>query len=491
MNESSSTDIANKPHAVCVTFPAQGHVFPMMQLAKLLHSRGFFITFVNTEFNHNRLIRAKGKSSSDWVHSFPDFKFESMSDGLPPSDRNATQDPPSLCYALRDNCLPSSRELLARVRSADGVPPITCVISDALMSGSMEAAQEIGIPAVLLWTASACGFMGYLQYPEFLRRGIIPFKDENYKHDGTLNKSVDWIPGMKNMRLGDFPSLMRITNADDILFTFQKDVVQSCLKASAILFNTFDSFEQEVLESIVNSISPRIYTIGPLHLLEQKHVPESPLKLFRPSLWRDDIHCLEWLAQRKPKSVVYVNYGSITVMSKENLVEFAWGLANSKHPFLWVVRPDVVDELESLPREFIHETSDRGLVVTWCSQEQVLVHPAVGVFLTHCGWNSFLEGVCGGGLPVICWPFFFEQPTNCRYACRDDEWGIGVEVNQEVKRKEIEDLVREVMDGEKGEQLKIKALGWREKAEETTNIGGSSFDNFERFVKEALHCEIC
>ncbi|KNA05897.1 hypothetical protein SOVF_186080 [Spinacia oleracea] len=415
-----------------------------------------------------------------------------MSDGLPPSDRDATQDPPSLCYALLENCLPASRELLARIGSADGVPAITCVVSDGLMGGAMEAAKEIGVPAVQLWTASACGFMAYFQYPQLLTRGIIPFKDENFEHDGTLNKLVDWIPGMEeNMRLRDLPSLMRITDPNEILFTFQRDQLQHCLQASAIIFNTFDSIEQKVLEAIKSNISPQIYTVGPLHLLEEKHVPESPLKSFRPTLWRDDIYCLEWLAQRKPKSVVYVNYGSVTTMSKENLVEFAWGLANSKHPFLWVLRPDVVtvddDGSDLLPEEFSDEITGRGLVVSWCPQEKVLVHPSVGVFLTHCGWNSLLEGVCGGGLPLICWPFFFEQPTNCRYACLDDEWGFGLEVNQQVKRKEVEDLVREVMGGEKGEKLRKRALSWQQKAEEATDVGGSSFDNLKKFLKEILH----
>ncbi|KMT08765.1 hypothetical protein BVRB_6g134890 [Beta vulgaris subsp. vulgaris] len=411
-----------------------------------------------------------------------------MPEGLPPSDRDATQDPPSLCYALRENCLPAFRELVARVRSSDGVPPISCIIYDVVMSGAMKVAEEIGVPGVPFWTASACGFMGYLQYPELLRRGIIPFEDENYEHDGTLNKPVEWIPGMKHMRLRDFPSLMRITNADDILFTYLRDVVQNCRKASSIIFNTFDSLEQQVLEAIGKSMLPQIYTIGPLRLLEQKHVPESPLKEFRPTLWKDNTYCLEWLAQREPKSVVYVNYGCVTTMSKENLIEFAWGLANSKHPFLWVLRPDVMmGEFGVLPQEFIDETQDRGLVVTWCPQEQVLVHPAIGVFLTHCGWNSLLEGVCSGGLPVICWPFFAEQQTNCRYACMDDGWGIGLEVNPEVKRGQVEDLIEEMMGGKKGEKLRKRALVWQEKAEDATNIGGSSYQNFERFLKEVLH----
>ncbi|MFQ6623616.1 hypothetical protein Gotur_004317, partial [Gossypium turneri] len=76
-----------KSHAVCLPFPAQGHVNPMMQLAKLLHSRGFHITFVNTEFNHRRLIRSRGEEA---VKGLPDFRFEAIPDGLQPSDSDAT-----------------------------------------------------------------------------------------------------------------------------------------------------------------------------------------------------------------------------------------------------------------------------------------------------------------------------------------------------------------------------------------------------------------
>lgn len=474
-----------KPHAVCVTFPAQGHVNPMMQLAKLLHSKGFFITFINTEFNHNRLIRAKG--SSEWARGFPDFQFETMPDGLPPSDRDATQDPPALGYALQQSTLPALRKVLERLRLAKGVPPVTCIVADGVMSGAIRAAQEIGVPAVQFWTASACGFAGYLQYPELIRRGIVPFKDDKYEVDGTLDTAVDWIPGVNNIRLRDLPSLMRITSSDDILFNFLKDQLQDGLQASAIIFNTFDSLEHQVLASIEPVFRKPIYTIGQIASLVNQLVPSGPLKSFRPSLWKDDTECLQWLAQWGPNSVVYVNYGCVTVMSQDNLVEFAWGLANSNRPFLWVVRPDVVmGESGSLPQGFIDETRSRGLVVTWCPQEEVVSHPSVGVFVTHCGWNSMLEGVCLGGVPLICWPFFAEQQTNCRYACCEEEWGVGLELSKEVRREEVERMIREVMDTEKGEKMRRRALEWKEKAEKATRFGGSSFVNFEKFVKELL-----
>nr|POE97196.1 7-deoxyloganetin glucosyltransferase [Quercus suber] len=163
-----------KPHAVFLPYPSQGHVTPMMRLAKLLHSRGFHITFVNTEFNHRRLIRSKGL---DYVKGLPDFRFETIPDGLPPSDRDATQDLPALCDSARKNCLAPFKELVLKLNSSESeVPLVTCMISDGFMSFAIKAGEELGIPEVQFWTASACGFLGYLYFTELIKRGIIPFK---------------------------------------------------------------------------------------------------------------------------------------------------------------------------------------------------------------------------------------------------------------------------------------------------------------------------
>ncbi|KAK8587630.1 hypothetical protein V6N13_086611 [Hibiscus sabdariffa] len=469
---------AKKPHVVCIPCPAQGHVIPVMQLAKLMHSRGFHITFVNTEFNHRRLLRSKGAEA---VKGLSDFQFETIPDGLPESDLDATQDVPSLSDSTRKNCLAPFLELIAKLNTSE-VPPVSCIVSDGVMSFGIEAGRLLGIPEFQFWTASACGFMCYLQYDELFKRGIVPFKDESFINDGTLDTPINWIPGMSNMRLKDMPSFIRTTDPDDIMFDFLGSEARNCLNASAIVFNTFDELEHEVLEAVVAKF-PRIYTVGPLNLLG-RHVPESQFNSLTPSLWKEDTDCIEWLDQREPESVVYVNYGSVTVMSDYHLKEFARGLANSKHPFLWMVRPDVVmGESAVLPQEFFEEIKGRGFIASWCQQDLVLSHPSVAVFLTHCGWNSTLESI-SRGVPVICWPFFAEQQTNCRFACTT--WGIGMEVNPHVNRNDVEALVKEMMEGDNGKKMKKKALEWKEKAEVATGVGGTSYNNFDRFIEEVL-----
>ena len=115
--------------------------------------------------------------------------------------------------------------------------------------------------------------------------------------------------------------------------------------------------------------------------------------------------------------MICVNFGSIVIMTPLQLVEFSWGLANSKHMFLWIIRLDlVVGESTILPLEFKLETKERVLIVSWCPQEEVLNHPLIGGFLTHYGWNSTIESVCPG-VPILCRPFFGDQQTNCKYTC--------------------------------------------------------------------------
>jgi len=297
-----------------------------------------------------------------------------------------------------------------------------------------------------------------------------------------LETTIDCIPGIKEIRLRDFPSFIRTTDSDDFMIEFLRWECGRAREASAIILNTFDAMEHDVLEAL-SSILPPVYSIGPLNLLV-KDIDDEDLNAIRSNLWKEEFECVEWLDTREPNSVVYVNFGSITVMTSEQLNEFAWGLASSNKSFLWVIRPDVVGgENVVLPPGFVEQTKDRGLLSSWCPQEQVLAHPAIGGFLTHSGWNSTLESVCGG-VPMICWPFFAEQQTNCRFCCKD--WGIGLEI-EDVKRDKIESLVRELVDGEKGREMKEKAMQWKDLAvSASSGPYGSSFLNLENLIRQVL-----
>lgn len=297
-----------------------------------------------------------------------------------------------------------------------------------------------------------------------------------------MEKEMDWVPGMKNIRLRDFPSFIRTTNPDDIMVNYNIIQTKDASRAKAVVLNTYDDLEAEVIDAIRRKFD-HVATIGPLQLLEHE-VKNPEVRSIGPSLWREDDASIAWLNDRAPNSVLYVNFGSITVLSRQQLLEFAWGLANSDHYFLWIIRPDMVSgESAVLPPEYLAEVEGRAKMVGWCAQERVLAHPAVGGFLTHCGWNSTLEGV-SEGVPMICWPFFAEQQTNCRYACTD--WEIGLEIEGEVMREKVAELVKVVMEGEKGKEMRKKALEWKEKAHLAAKEDGSSYRNLDFLINKIL-----
>ncbi|MCD9559534.1 hypothetical protein HAX54_017534 [Datura stramonium] len=479
---SKCADQLDKPHAVCTPCPAQGHITPMLKLAKILHYRGFHITFVNTEYNHRRLLKSRGPNS---LKGLPSFRFETIPDGLPPCDGEVTQDIVITSKSLTTTCLGPFKELLAKLNSTSlsNVPPVSCIISDGCMSFTLSAAQDLGIPQVFFWTTSACGLLGYMHYRNLFERGCTPLKDESYLTNGYLEKTLDWIPGMKDIRLRDLPAFIRTANPDDYMIKYLLQETERSRNATAIVINTFETLEKEVLESL-QELLPPVYAIGPLHLLV-KHVDDENLEDLGSNLWKENPKCLEWLDSKKPNSVVYVNVGSIVVMTKSQLIEFAWGLANSKVEFLWIIRPDIVSgEQAVLPSKFSEETKERGMLSSWCAQEKVLNHPAIGGFLTHNGWNSTLESI-GNGVPMLCWPFLAEQPTNCWFCCT--KLGIGMEIDNNIKRDEVESLVRELMTGEKGKEMKKKTLKWKNFAEEAAKKSiGSSYMNIDKMINEIL-----
>ncbi|KAL5080300.1 hypothetical protein RYX36_008721 [Vicia faba] len=474
-----------KPHAVLIPFPAQGHINPLFKLAKLLHLRGFHITFVNTEYNHKRLLKSRGPKGFDGLI---DFTFETIPDGLTPmeGDGDVTQDVPSLSQSIRKNFLKPYCELLSRLNESanDGlIPRVTCLVSDCLMTFTIQAAKQFALPNVLFFPSSACSLLCILYFRSFVEKGLSPLKDVSYLTNGYLETKVDWIPGLKNFRLKDIIDIIRTTDPNDIMLEFLIDVADKVQIDSTIVLNTFDDLESDVINALL-SMLPSLYSIGPLPSLLSQTPSNNQLASLGTNLWKEDTKCLEWLESKEPGSVVYVNFGSITVMTIEQLLEFAWGLANSKKPFLWIIRHDLVrGGSVILSSEFVDEISDRGLIASWCPQEKVLNHNSIGGFLTHCGWNSTIESICAG-VPMLCWPFFADQPTNSRFIC--NEWEIGTEIDTNGKRDEVENLVNELMVGEKGKKMRQKAMELKKKAEENTSPGGCSYMNLDKVIKEVL-----
>jgi hypothetical protein len=172
--DSKIVEATDKPHAVCIPYPMQSHIKAMLKFAKLLHCKGFHITFVNTEFNHQRFLNSRDPKSLDGL---PDFQFKTIPDSLPLSDFNASQDNNALCESVMKNFLAPFSDILFKLNTAtsDNLP-ITCIISDAVMAFAYTAARELGVPIVMLFTISASSLMDCMQSPLFMEKGLTPLK---------------------------------------------------------------------------------------------------------------------------------------------------------------------------------------------------------------------------------------------------------------------------------------------------------------------------
>ncbi|KAL6622972.1 hypothetical protein ACP70R_032851 [Stipagrostis hirtigluma subsp. patula] len=168
-------------------------------------------------------------------------------------------------------------------------------------------------------------------------------------------------------------------------------------------------------------------------------------------------------------------------MSPAQVEELALGLEASGRPFLWVVRPGLAGKIPASFKDLVARHG-RGKVVEWAPQERVLAHPAVGCFLTHCGWNSTLESV-RNGLPLLCWPYFTDQFANQTYIC--DVWRVGLRVKSaESEGMVTKERIMERLDsvlGDRGIKERVERL--KELAEKSMSQGGRSFKNLNIFIQ--------
>lgn len=123
---------------------------------------------------------------------------------------------------------------------------------------------------------------------------------------------------------------------------------------------------------------------------------------------------MEWLKSKPESTVVYVSFGSISMFSMQQMEEIARGLLESGRPFLWVIRAKENGEENKEDKLSCQEELEKqGMLIQWCSQMEVLSHPSLGCFVTHCGWNSSIESLASG-VPMIAFPQWADQGTNTK-----------------------------------------------------------------------------
>lgn len=118
--------------------------------------------------------------------------------------------------------------------------------------------------------------------------------------------------------------------------------------------------------------------------------------------------------------------------------------------------------------------------------------------MTHCGWNSTLEGICAG-VPLVTFPLFAEQFINEKLV---QVVKIGVSVGAEsvvhlgeedksrvqVTRENVLDSIEKVMgDGQVKEEIRERARKYADMARKAIEQGGSSYLNMSLLIDHIIH----
>ncbi|KAF8101989.1 hypothetical protein N665_0201s0281 [Sinapis alba] len=440
--------------------PFPGHFNPMIQLAGIFHHRGFSVTILHTSYNFPDPSR------------YPHFTFKTISHNNngeegDPLSRSETSgiDLVSLIRVLKQKYAEPFRETLAA--EVGGGDTVCCLVSDAIWGKNTEdAAKEVGVRRVVLRTGGAASFCAFAAFPLLRDKGY-------FSTDSRLDDPVIELPPLK---VKDLPVIE--TNDPDELYRIIADMVEGVKSSSGVIWNTFEDLERDQVLDLSSNFHVPFFPIGPFH----KHSNDLPPKTKN----KEDNEINNWLDKQEPKSVVYASFGSLADIEEKEFLEIACGLRNSEHPFLWVVRPGLVrgtEWLESLPCGFMENIEHKGKIVKWVDQLDVLAHPAVGVFWTHCGWNSTLESICEG-VPMICTPCFTDQRVNARYIA--DVWRVGKLLERRIMDKEeIEQVVRSAMMN-KGDGMRDMCLAYKEMADNCLGKNGSSSNYLDKLVTHVL-----
>lgn len=211
------------------------------------------------------------------------------------------------------------------------------------------------------------------------------------------------------------------------------------------------------------------------------------------------MEAIRWLDLHPPNSVFYVSFGSEQTLNPWQMTELAKGLEESGRPFIWVLRqPHGLEgefKSERLPEGFeervtMGEPSEGLLLKKWAPQLAILSHETTGAFLSHCAWNSLLEGIIHGQ-PIVCWPMAYEQFSNSMLAV--EELGVGVELarkaDAKIEASAVTRAMEVVLDGssEKGKEMRKKAGQLAEimkaAAVEDEGCKGSSIAAIDKFIE--------
>nr|AFJ53028.1 UDP-glycosyltransferase 1 [Linum usitatissimum] len=471
-------------HAVIFPFMAKGHVIPLLHFARLLLRRQIHVTVVTTPANRSFVAEFLGghnnSSAAVVTIPFPQGIHRDIPPGVESTDKL-----PSMSlfptFAISTKLMQPHFELaLASLR------PVDFLVSDGFLGWTLDSANKFGIPRLVFYGISCyascvCKSVGE---GKLLARALSD-------HDPVTLPEFPWIQVTKQ----DFEPPFDDPEAKGAYFDFHLSCFISTANSFGLIINGFYELEPLFVDHLNRHALPKAWCVGPFFLAQpNKKGDETDHYLVKPytkPTW------IEWLDRnlREGIPVLYVAFGSQSEISSSQLKEIAQGLHDSGVKFLWVTRSHHEPEAV-LGGEFEARVKDQGMIVReWVDQREILVHPSVQGFLSHCGWNSMMEAM-SAGVPILAWPMLAEQPLNARMVSEEIKVGIRVEscdgsVKGFVRSEGLSKMVKELMEGEKGKEVRKRAKEYGEMARKAMEEGsGSSWRNLDLLLGEIFTAKI-
>ncbi|XP_023005795.1 UDP-glycosyltransferase 73C6-like [Cucurbita maxima] len=475
-------------HCLLFPFMAQGHMIPMMDLAKLLARNGAIVTIVTTPLNFARYhsVLTRAIDSGLQIHvvqlQFPWTKNSGIPEGCENVDLLPSLSYLSHFYRVLSLLYDPSEKLFEQL-----TPRPNCIISDMCIPWTFQLAQKFHVPRLVFYSLS-CFFLLCL--------------------NRLFGKSDVWksLSDSEFVAVPDFPDPVEFRKShlprstDDYATQFGQAMSEADRQSYGVILNVFEEMEPEYLTEYRKGreLPENVWCVGPLSLSNDTELDKAE-RGNKASI--NEHECIKWLDGQQPSSVVHASLGSLCNLGTEQLIELGLGLEASNKPFIWVIRKaNLKEELLKWLEEYDFErkVSGRGLVIRgWAPQVLILSHSAIGCFLTHCGWNSSIEGI-SAGVPMITWPLFADQIFNEKLIVQILK--VGVSVGEEtvlhferedeelvlVKREKVREAIEIVMDGDEREEMRERSKKLAKKAKTAMEEGGSSHRNLKLLIQDLI-----
>ncbi|CAJ2646343.1 unnamed protein product [Trifolium pratense] len=484
--------VTPKIHAAILASPGMGHLIPTMELGKLLAiNHGFEVTiFVITATTTTNSSNSDTTKSNILQQTSNLNSLKSLNIIVtPPVDVSDKLDPnkPNLGQRITLTMIESLPFIRSQILSMKFPPSV--LIVDIFGTTALPMARDLHMSSYVFFSTNAWFTAICIYFPFITKEALLRHANN---HEPLL------IPGCEPVQFED--TLEILVPPYEPIHEAVVNLTREILSANGILINTWQNLEPAATKAIIEHEILGQFTNGPVY-------PVGPLvRNVEPEEKREGENLiLSWLDEQPAESVIFLSFGSGGTISKCQMTELAYGLELSKQGFIWVVRQptegdasaaffeakdcDGLPIINYLSDGFVSRTKDVGICVTmWAPQAEILKHPAIGGFVTHCGWNSVLESILNG-VPMVAWPLYAEQKMNATMLSK--ELGVAVkatpiEEGGVVCRKQIAELIHRVMVDEEGIAMRVKVKDYKLSGEKALSVCGSSHGSLYQMTKDCV-----